>query len=185
MMSMRKWIVAGAVAVIGMGCAAPTPYVASQTGGWGYGYSDQKIETDRYRVAFAGNAVTDLKTVENYVLYRAAELTLQAGYDWFEVVDRDVEADRRLRGTAHDRFAPFGHSGFAGRYGFGVRYYHPVWGWHGRGRFDDIALREITRYEASAEIMLGMGDKPEANPKAYDAADVQRNLRSQIVPMPG
>jgi hypothetical protein len=39
------------------------------------GYSEQQIENNRFRVQFAGNSLTDRKTVETYLLYRAAELT--------------------------------------------------------------------------------------------------------------
>ena len=56
----------------------------------GYGYSEQRIEENRYRVSFAGNSATSRQTVEDYLLYRAAELTVQTGHDWFEVVDRDT-----------------------------------------------------------------------------------------------
>jgi hypothetical protein len=41
------------------------------------GYSDQQIESNRFRVSFAGNSLTARETVERYLLYRAAELTVQ------------------------------------------------------------------------------------------------------------
>ncbi len=40
---------------------------------------------------------TDRETVENYLLYRAAELTLQNGFDAFTVVNRDIDKDSRTR----------------------------------------------------------------------------------------
>ena len=49
------------------------------------GFSEQQIEDNRYPVQFAGNCLTDRKTVETYLLYRAAELTRQNGYDHFRV----------------------------------------------------------------------------------------------------
>ena len=44
-------------------CTTPTPYetVAEND----YGYSEQKIEDNRYRVTFAGNSATKRETVEN------------------------------------------------------------------------------------------------------------------------
>ena len=42
-------------------------------------------EENRYRVSFAGNSATSLQTVDDYLLYRAAELTVQTGHDWFQV----------------------------------------------------------------------------------------------------
>ena len=69
-------------------CAGkPTPYQQAQGG---YGYSEQRIEENRYRVSFAGNSATSRQTVEDYLLYRAAELTVQNGHDWFEVAARDT-----------------------------------------------------------------------------------------------
>ena len=68
------------------------PYQASEGR---YGYSEQQIEEDRYRVIFAGNPSTPRETVQNYLLYRSAELTVQNGYDYFTVTDRDVERSTR------------------------------------------------------------------------------------------
>ena len=59
-------------------CGQPTPYQPATAG---YGYREQQIEDNRYRVSFAGNDLTTADTVQNYLLYRAAELTLGEGYD--------------------------------------------------------------------------------------------------------
>jgi hypothetical protein len=50
-----------------------------------------RIETNRFRVSFAGNSMTSRETVERYLLFRAAEITLQQGYDGFEMADRSTE----------------------------------------------------------------------------------------------
>src|SRR5579872_2803016 len=73
-------------------CETATPYqpMAPHTKVWG-GFTDQRIEADRYRVTFQGNSVTSRKTVETYLLYRAAELTLAQGYDWFEAAERHTD----------------------------------------------------------------------------------------------
>jgi hypothetical protein len=77
-----------ALALLLAGCAGkPTPYQAAQDG---FGYSEQQTEENRYRVSFAGNSATSRQTVEDYLLYRAAELTVQTGHDWFRVVDRNA-----------------------------------------------------------------------------------------------
>jgi hypothetical protein len=73
-------------------CATPTPYApAAPTRSATNGYSEQRIEPARWRVNFSGNSLTSRETVETYLLYRAAELTLQQGHDWFSVVTRDTE----------------------------------------------------------------------------------------------
>jgi hypothetical protein len=69
-------------------CAGqPTPYQAARGG---FGYSEQQIEENHCRVSFAGNSATSWQTVEDYLLYRSAELTVQTDHDWFQVVDRNT-----------------------------------------------------------------------------------------------
>ena len=96
-------------------CASgPTPY--QPAAGYDRGYAEQKIESDRYRISFKGNSMTERDTVENYLLFRAAELTLQSGYDSFTIVNRDTDKDSRIRSTGfHSRFS--------------YMYFSPRWGW--------------------------------------------------------
>ncbi len=86
-------IAAIAAAGLALGsCMTATPYQpAVGTGSYRTGYSDEAIESDRFRVSFAGNSLTSRETVERYLLYRAAELTLQKGFDHFVLVSRDTE----------------------------------------------------------------------------------------------
>lgn len=68
--------------------AAPTPYqVATEEGG----YTDRKIGDDRYRVTFLGNEATEVKSVENAALFRAAQVTRKAEKDYFRVVSTTIE----------------------------------------------------------------------------------------------
>ena len=91
-------------------CASPTPYQPATDG---VGYADRVLETDRFRVTFGGNAETPRATVEDYLLYRAAELALAQGRDYFVLADRDTEARTRVYGGW-----PYGYAGFArGWYG--------------------------------------------------------------------
>ncbi|GAB5457070.1 MAG: hypothetical protein Hens3KO_01000 [Henriciella sp.] len=166
-------------------CATATPYQAAFDSN--RGYADQQIEANRWQVSFAGNSLTDRQTVETYLLYRAAELTLQQGYDHFSFVKRDTDANRRYIPTGFGSdfgygFYPydfrfysrsgrlFGHP--RGFYGGG--YYDPFWG----DRYD---IREVVRYEALAEIVMGKGDKPADDPAYFTANEVQMNLSTRIV----
>lgn len=172
-------LILSSVLVLGA-CATATPYQAAGDGS--RGFSEQLIEKNRYRVSFSGNSLTDLETVENYLLYRAAELTAQRGYDHFIIADRDTETKKRFIGGS--AFGPsFGH-GYRARNYFGWSYYRPAFGWgYGFGRdpfFDDMDVRQITRFQASAEIMMGLGRKPANNERAYDAKEVMRNLGAMI-----
>lgn len=154
-------------------CATPTPYQAAAGTQWGF--QESQIESNRFRVSFSGNSLTDRETVETYFLYRAAELTLEQGFDHFIVVQRATDVDSRIVSSGAD---PFYRPGF----GLYYNYFHPRWGWHGAGDpfWNSTNYREITRYEASAEIQLGHGTKPDT-PNAFDARDVMTNLGPQIV----
>jgi len=167
----RTIICLAAAASLGA-CATATPYQSAESSA--YGYEETAIERDRYLVSFSGNSLTERETVETYLLFRAAELTLERGYDHFTIVRRDTETDRRFVGTTRDPF----HSS----YGFGYRYYHPVYGWYGwRDPFwNDVNVREVTRYEAQAEIVFGRGRAPDS-PDAFEAREVTANLGPGIV----
>ncbi len=164
-----------AAAVLALsGCATPTPYQAS-TGPVADsahpGYSDTKLEDNRYRITFAGNDVTSREMVENDLLYHAADLTLQNGYDWFEVVKRASDEKTRQVTTYDDPF--WG--------GMSWRFYRRGWGMWGAPV--DADTMDFTRYEASAEIILHKGTKSDA-PNAYDARQIKANLESKVMRPP-
>lgn len=79
------------------GCATQTPYQPAAKRGE-YGYSETQLTDNRYRISFNGNPATPVETTKDYALLRSAELTLQKGYDWFELADRG--SDRKLRSNA-------------------------------------------------------------------------------------
>lgn len=157
-------------------CATATPYQsAGAQGGQGYGYNERQIENNRFSISFSGNALTERDTVESYLLFRAAELTLEKGYDYFIVVQRATDGASRM--------VPFGPN--PARYGFYPHYswYAPRWGWRPfyDPFWDDTTYREVTRYEATAEIVLYNGQKPAADPQAFDARQVRDNLAGKVV----
>lgn len=171
---MRKLILALAVGVLAA-CATATPYQPGAPGAGGYGFHEERIENNRVRLTFRGNSLTDRQTVENYLLYRAAELTLAEGKDYFVVANRDTEEHSRLQAEG---FGPsrFDYWFFSPRHGWG-RWYDPFWG-------EPTNYREVTRYEAIAEIAMYSGAKPANDANAFDAREVQANLQGQIVRPP-
>lgn len=175
-----KKIIATAVAVTALsllaGCATPTPYQpATGTSRYRPGYTDFRLEEGRYRLNFAGNDLTSRETVENYMLYRAAELTLADGYDWFEIVTRDTDEKTRVVTTYTD---PFMRGGMSWRFYRGSRW--GAWGYYGMRDWDRESY-QYTRYEASAEILMHKGRKPDGQGNAYDARSVRTSLEGKIV----
>jgi hypothetical protein len=68
-------------------CSSPTKYAANPDPALGhYGYSEAQEDSTRFQVTFAANYQTPTQTVEQYALYRCAELTVQRGYDYFIVL---------------------------------------------------------------------------------------------------
>ena len=167
------------------GCATETAYrPATGSGFERAGYSDRMIEPNRFMVSFAGNSYTSRDTVERYLLYRSAELTVQQGYDYFILSDRNTDMRTRTYATPSFAGGPYGYGywGPSWRYrgrGFGWRSWDPFWGDPFWDRSVDI--NTVDKYEANAEIVLGRGPKPRDNVRAFDAREVMNNLGPSIV----
>lgn len=169
----RKALAAGVLAGAALltGCASgPTPYQPGAADSGDRGYSESKIENDRYRISFKGNSMTDRETVENYMLYRAAELTLQNGYDTFTIVNRDTDKDSRTRSYGGYMGTRLSYMYFVPRYGW-VGAWEPYW--------TPSRYEQVTRYEAYAEIVMTRGPKG-SDPNSFDAKQVSQNLANQI-----
>lgn len=160
------------------GCATPTAYAPATRPG-GQGYSELQIEPNRFRVTFNGNSLTSRETVERFLLVRAAQLTVERGYDYFEMAARDTEKKSRTYVDRPFYGGPYGFWGPSWRYygPYGWRAWDPFWG----DPFFDrtIDVRTINQYEATAEIVMGRGPKPANNPRAFDARAVLQNLGPQ------
>jgi hypothetical protein len=151
-------------------CATSTPYQPETPG--------QRVHG---KVTFDGNSLTSRERVEGYMLYRAAELTVQNGFDWFRVVDRLTERDQRT--YTEPRYNPW--------YGYGYwrpywRYYRPRYGWYdwypyGGSPFwaDEIDTRTVEEFEAHAEITMHRGVPP-VGESAFDARKVMADLGPTI-----
>ena len=175
---MARLLITFGAALLLAACATATPYGPASEGG-GYGFSDQQIEQNRYRITFRGNSSTSRETVEYALLYRAAELTVEQGYDYFIVVENETEARKSYRRSAGPALY--------GRYGFGSPFYDPYWAFpyyaygFGWGYPYDSYTREITRYSAVAFVTMHAGEKPADNPRAFDAREVMANLGPYVL----
>ncbi len=178
-----KRIAIVAAAVLALGLAAcettPTPYqpLGSSNPVSG-GFTDQRLDETHFRVTFKGNDLTSREQVETYLLYRAAELAVSQGFDWFEMVSRDTEN----RGGAWV-------SGYGGYWSPNWRYHGGfgwgAWGPYGGGPYwGGYDVQQIDRYEAIAEIAVGHGQKPAGDVRAFDARQVMSNLGPKVVRAP-
>ena len=168
------------------GCATPTPYQPIVPGKSSGGYSEVRIEPNRWRVTFAGNSLTSRETVEGYLLFRAAELTTQQGFDWFSIADRNTDRKSYTYVDPDPLYSPW--------YGAGYGFWRPSWRYWGAGPgwrswdpywgdpfwANSVDIRTVDKYEAAAEIFMGKGPKPANDPRAFDARQVVANLQPRI-----
>ncbi len=159
-------------------CTTPTPFAPATTDDKN-GYTDQRLADNRYRITFTGNSATKRDTVENYLLLRAAEVTRDAGFAWFEFDTRDTQANT----TYHTDFA--GYPGWGWGRGFG--WYGHSWRydpWDSYWGGTNVTI-PTTSYQAYAEIVLLTPDEAKGNAKALQASDVIARLGPQAAPPPG
>ena len=202
-MKLRHLLLAASVAVLSA-CATSTPYQAASKPGAFDGFSQTLIENDRARVSFAGNSLTERDTVENYLIYRAAELAVERGFETFALTERDTEEKTRLRTTGGSSFSRFNdpffnYSFFNPRFGWsrGTRFssfggFNRGFGFRNRGfsrfggfgggfggGFNNFDVREITKYRATAEVKFGRIAGSDGE-HSFNAREVIENLGPSI-----
>ncbi|MGB0907344.1 MAG: CC0125/CC1285 family lipoprotein [Maricaulaceae bacterium] len=130
-MKTLRYIAMSACAAVLAACATATPYQPASAPGAFDGFSQTLIENDRARVSFGGNSLTDRETVENYLLYRAAEMTVERGFDHFTLTERDTEEKTRRRlspSMGYGMYDPF----------FDYSFYRPRYGWSRGHRYSSF-----------------------------------------------
>ena len=161
---MTRALSALALVLVLIGCVGnPTPYQpkADRTG-----YSQQQLDTQTWRVQFAGNIDTPRETVENYLLYRSAEIMLFGGYDKFVMFEKNIENNVRYRATGL-----YPHFGYSSHHG-----YH-----HGLGFYAPVNYSPSVSYSGTATIRVYSGGSPPNNAPIYDAQEIVQQLGPTIV----
>ena len=156
-----RFLVAALLTVLVACSSSPTPYRPADGGETGY--REQQIEDDRWRVSFTGNHATSLDTVRNYVLYRAAELTVAEGFDHFTVVDRTTES--RGGGVSPARVG-VGVGGGSGGSGVGIG-------------LSSFLGGPSEQYSVFMDVVMARGAEP--GDDDHDARQVLENLGPTLV----
>lgn len=160
-----KRLILPAIAALGLSACATQPTVYQPaTGPKAVGYSDYRIESDRFRVTFQGGPGASAQQVSDLALLRAADLAVANGYDWFRVSDRFVQ----------------GRADSGPRIGLGV-------GGADYGRSSGVGLGLGTSFNlgggpsltVTLEVMMGKGERPRAA-DTYDARSLRQNLAPRI-----
>lgn len=161
----------------------PTPYQPAERPG-GHGYSEERISEESYRITVSGNSLTNRDLVEDYLLLRAAELTLLEGYDHFILLDRQTDSDT-VRYYDSWGGGPMWGPGWAWR---------PSWGgYYGGGShygtgigmsFGGGPSGRQTRYVTQAVVQMHIGLPPRIVGAVYEAQRVVDELGPRVRPLP-
>lgn len=161
-----KHLILAAIACASLAaCATEPTHFQPAAGPSAVGFSELRIEPDRYRVIFQGGPGAPEAQVQDYALLRAADLALAGGYDWFRVVDRSIRQT--------------GYGGSSVSLGVGGMSF----GRHsatGVGVGTGFPLSGGPSLQASLEVLMGRGARP-SGPDVYDARGVRASIGGRAV----
>jgi hypothetical protein len=153
-----------------------SPYRPAEVAG--YGYTEKSLGENRYRIEFK-IANNNVKKAQDYARLRAAELTTNQGYDWFEVkksysLDKDNNHVNKF-----DVSKPGTHERITRDCGLlGCRTQV-----HTLPKVDDDEDMLFPETVAALEIQLGKGIRP-AKAEVFDAIETSEDLRSKLLLQP-
>jgi hypothetical protein len=163
--SMIRLIAPLAAALALSACAsAPTVYQPA-AGPRAVGFSDMRIERDRFRITFQGGPGAPPEQVADYALLRAADLALEQGYDWFRVTDRTMS---RRGGDGGSRLSVGTGSASFGRHSA-----------VGVGLGTSFDLGGGPALAQTIEVLMGKGAPPR-DPDVYVAREVRQSVGARI-----
>jgi hypothetical protein len=174
MMRIAAAAVAAGLLLLATGCtpAGPTGYRAMAGE---YGYTSERTESGNLLVVFYANEQTPRERVQDYALYRAAELTRREGRTRFAVLEHGIGREVE-QPSARDRLRESPPPGFE----------QPGAGF-GRGdttlmRDRDVPIRTEPRVRLKAELLIRPydGAPPAGAERHYDAAQVLDELGPRI-----
>ncbi|MAY57251.1 MAG: hypothetical protein CMQ46_01080 [Gammaproteobacteria bacterium] len=173
--NLKKVLLLTSVVLTLAACASQPAYRAADNGG--YGYSHRELSQNQFRVQFRGRG-DDTGRAMDYAMLRASELTLEKGYDWFDVVSRDTLVN------SQETESPVSVSASTTRY----------------ATVQDCGLLTCTTYqrpvpqysagvsttgdsrstvEVIMEIRMGSGERP-SEQNSYDAQDLYSRLKPEV-----
>ncbi|MGE0741008.1 MAG: hypothetical protein AB7O98_06665 [Hyphomonadaceae bacterium] len=177
---MLRQLALAALTLLVCGCASTGAYRA-QTAESADGYSERRLDEAHWRIEYVGEASASQDRVESFLLYRAAELTVTSGYDWFMPAEHVLEEETEVVVEVSRGLEP-----------------SPVWRpmWRHRKRFfwsdwmpagaepppdspqpAPTGARTITRFAAREDITMGRGAAPAG---AFNAREVMALLAPTV-----
>lgn len=128
------------------------------------GFYETRIEQDRYRLVYRAAPKMPRDRADDFALLRAAEMTLQNGYDWFRITSRETSVIQP--------------SGPVISLGTGSASY---------GRSSSVGVGVGTSFQLGGgptplltlDLQMGKGARPDDR-SAYDARDVAETIRGRM-----
>lgn len=138
-------------------CATATPYGPAKSSD-AAGFAVQKIETNRFQVSYTDRAEP---AARSNALRRAAEITLEQGQTWFQIVSAysDLGADQGRSSSSVSIGTSTGSRGSNVGVGIGI----------------GLPIGSGAKVKHVLEIITGSGDAPNTA-DTYQAEDVVMNL---------
>lgn len=164
-------VIALALALVLGACASQSAYTPAKDSE-AYGYYSTPLGDNRYRVGYNGNSTMSENLVKDYALFRAAELTMQQGKDWFQIVERESSSVEKPGGASiarHDTdYVIERNCGLLGCSSSMRPVMHTTIGVDsGTGR---------TTWNSRLEIVMGTGAMPTGAGSYYDADTLLKSL---------
>jgi hypothetical protein len=147
------------------GCTTSAPDYRPRGPGGLVGYSDLQLAPNVYRVSFSGSSASTRDDVEIYLLRRAAEVTLQAGYSHFGLRRQDTERSTRYIGDS---------------YLDGPYYYYPYRSWYWSYPYWPGDAWPVDSYSTYAEVVMYKSDEAANHPEAIDALSLVQRLQPPL-----
>lgn len=168
--SLIKTVLVSSAFLLVWSCASTPVYHPAETSS-DSGFSEVRLDETHYRVLFKGDASTSRHDVEDYLLRRAAELTVKEGYTYFHIDEKSIDIDKTIiqsyrpafygglhRHHLHDRYEfPY--------YAYGFEWGYPY----------DSTVTEYKEYSAAAYITL-QNYKSNDTGRTFNAADILASI---------
>lgn len=153
-------------------CASQPEYRPAEQAG-DYGYSEEQIDEDQYRIVFRTRG-DDLARAVDYAMLRASEIALEQDYDWIAITSRDTRVDTEQVGP-QAMFGPDMSQETVRSCGLlGCRdYSRPLPPYQMGMPLGD----ESSEVEVSLTVRLGTGIRP-TEVESFDAREVYADLGS-------
>ena len=149
----------------------------------GPGVFTAKLSGPNARLVVTGHTFTSRGEIEKYLAYRAAQLTIERGADWFTLNEDRAKGETAEPVPARDPAAP--------RYSFRMKYFRPVWRYKASGatawtRWSPFAgeafPKAIADFEVSAGIVIRKAPMDDADPLGFEARALSDLLINQVSP---